>query len=95
MQARTQPDRANAGWDFLCSIREKQPMANTYDFTIVSVTEVPGVSLVYAHNEDAYNYLTDEVDMTTLSDGSAPISRSRVGDFINDAEYAHLCSEYV
>ena len=94
MQARTHPP-VNTGCGFSCSIREKQPMANIYDFTIVAVTEVPGISLVYPHNEDAYNYLTEEVDMATLSDGSAPISRSRVGDFINDAEYAHLCTEYV
>ena len=70
-------------------------MAVTYDFTIVSVTEVPGVSLVYPQNEDAYNYLVDEADMTLLSDGTAPISRTRVGDFISDAEYAHLCTNYV
>ena len=70
-------------------------MSISYDFTIVSVTEVPGISLVYAQNEDAYNYLVDEADMTLLSDGSAPISRTRVGDFISDASYAHLCSDYV
>jgi len=70
-------------------------MSVTYDFQIVSVTEIPGISLVYAQNEDAYNYLVDEADMTLLSDGGAPISRSRVGDFISDAGHAHLCSDYV
>jgi len=70
-------------------------MATSYDFTIVSVTEVPGISLVYAQNEDAYNYLVDEVDMSLLSDGSAPIARHRVGDFISDAGHAHLCADYV
>ena len=69
-------------------------MSLSYDFTIVSVTEVPGISLVYAQNE-RYNYLVDEADMTLLSDGSAPISRTRVGDFISDSSYAHLCCDYV
>ena len=70
-------------------------MSVHFDFTILSRTDVSGVSLVQPMNETAYNYLVDEADMTTLSDGSAPIATEFVGDFISDAESAHLCSSYV
>lgn len=61
----------------------------TVDFTVVSNTLVPGISLVYAQNEDAYNYLCDE-DITVLPNGSAPIDSANVGDFISDAGWEHF-----
>ena len=70
-------------------------MSVSFDFTIVSRTQVPGVSLVQPMNETAYNYLVDEAELSTLLDGSAPIANECLGDFISDAEHAHLCSAYV
>ena len=45
-------------------------------------------------NESALDYLTDEADMTTLRDGSAPLSIDNVGDFISDAGHAHFACDY-
>ena len=59
------------------------------DFTVVSNTSVPGISLVYAQNEDAYNYLCNE-EITVLPNGSAPIDTQSVGDFISDAGWEHF-----
>lgn len=70
-------------------------MSVSYDFQIISKTDVPGISLVMPMNEDAFSYLSDEVDMTILPNGSSPIDTQSVGDFISDAEHAHLCSNYV
>ena len=69
-------------------------MSITYDFTIVR-SGIPGMSLVMAQNEDAFSYLTDEADLNTLPDGSAPLSNNYLEDFIVDAEQAHLCSALV
>ena len=70
-------------------------MSVSFDFTIISDTSVPGISLVMAQNEAAYSYLTDEEEYTTLMDGSAPIRTEFVGDFISDAEQAQFCSNYI
>ena len=70
-------------------------MATTYDFTIVSDSFIDGLSLVMPMNEEAYSYITDELEYTTLKDGSAPVFNEAVGDFICDAEAAHLSCEYV
>jgi len=70
-------------------------MSLSFDFQIISDTEVPGISLVMAYNEDAFSYLTEEADMTVLQNGYAPLETDKVGDFINDAEYAHMCCDYV
>ena len=69
-------------------------MSVTFDFQIVS-TDIPGMSLVIAQNEDAFSFVTDELDLNTLPDGSAPLSDSHVVEFIADAENAHLCSALV
>lgn len=70
-------------------------MATTYDFTIVSNQFINGLSLVMPMNEQAYSYITDELEYTTLKDGSAPVFNEAIGDFICDAEAAHLSCEYV
>ena len=70
-------------------------MAVTFDFKIISDTKVPGISLIVAQNEDAFCYLTEEEDMHILADGSAPLATDKVGDFISDAEWAHLSTAYV
>ena len=69
-------------------------MSISYDFQIISTTDVPGLSLVMPMNEDAFSYLEDE-QMTILPNGSSPLDTDRVGDFISDAEWAHLCTAYV
>ena len=57
-------------------------MSIIYDFAIISDTPVAGIALVQAQNEDAWNYLHDELGFETLSDGSAPVWKDTVGDFI-------------
>ena len=69
-------------------------MSNTVDFEIIESTQVPGISLVIAQNEDAYAYLEDE-DMTILKNGSAVIDTDRLGDFISDAGWEHYSSALV
>ena len=70
-------------------------MSYSVDFQIITTTDVPGISLVVAQNEDAFSYLTEEEDMTYFQDGSVPLSTDKVGDFISDAEWAHLSSALV
>ena len=67
----------------------------TYDFQIISNTLLDGVSLVMAQNEDAFSYLTDELNYHILDDGSAPVYTEVVGDFISDAEQAHMSCNYI
>ena len=69
-------------------------MPVTYDFHI-SVTEIPGVSLVMAQNEDAFSYITDECDYATLPNGAAPMADTKVAHFIETSEQHHLCSVVV
>ena len=69
-------------------------MATSFDFTIISQTDVPGISLVVAQNEDAFSYLIDE-DMTILPNGSSPIDSDNVGDFISDAGWDKYSVELV
>ena len=83
----------NTGSFLLCSFLQFN-MSISYDFQIISTTDVPGLSLVMPMNEDAFSYLEDE-QMTILPNGSSPIDTDCVGDFINDAEWAHLCTAYV
>ena len=70
-------------------------MAASFDFQIISHTDVPGISLVIAQNEDAFSYLTEEEDLAYFQDGSVPLATDHVGDFISDAEHAQLCCNLV
>ena len=66
-----------------------QPM-QTADFQIVSNTGISGVCLVQPMSEDAFSYLQQETDLSTLLDGSAPLATEKVDAFKSDAEHAHL-----
>ena len=66
----------------------------TFDFTILD-TNIAGISQIVPQNEEAYTYLVEEAHFTVFSDGSAALWDENVGDFISDAETAHLCCEYV
>ena len=70
-------------------------MTVTFDFTIVSRTDVPGISQVMPQNEEAYNYLVDEAHLHVLQDGSAVLFSDTVGDFISDSAWAHLSCNLV
>ena len=85
---------AIAGFFLVCSFSSTF-MSTTFDFKIIAKTQISGMSLVIAQNEDAFSYLTDELAMPTLPNGSAPVFSDNVGDFISDAEHAHLCCEYI
>ena len=67
----------------------------SFDFTIISPTAVPGLSLIVAQNEDAFTYLTDDEEFTYLKDGSVPLDTDRIGDFISDAGWKGYNSELV
>ena len=69
-------------------------MSVNFDFEIIGRSGVDGISLIVARNEDAFRYLTDEIDMCIMDDGTAPLATEHVGDFISDASWAHLSCEY-
>ena len=54
-----------------------------------------GISKVVPQNEDAFSYLVEETLLTVFQDGSTVLFDERLGDFISDAEHAHLCCAYV
>ena len=68
-------------------------MSVTYDFQILD-TNLNGVSQIVPQNEDALRYMVDEAHLAVFEDGAAVLFDERVGDFISDASYAHLCCEY-
>ena len=70
-------------------------MTTTYDFTIIANTDVSGMSLVVAQNEDAFSYLTQEEEFGYFQDGSVPLATDRITRFIVDAEQAQLCAALV
>ena len=52
------------------------------------------MSLVMSMNEDAFSFITDEADMTTIADGSVPLDNKRLSSFVENAESAHLCCDF-
>jgi hypothetical protein len=68
-------------------------MSVTYDFKLLS-SGVPGMSLVMSMNEDAFETITGEFDMTTIADGSVPLDNSRLTEFAHLAERAHLACDF-
>ena len=80
---------------FFCLFFVNCPLSITYDFTVIGRTQVPGISLIVAHNEDAFNYLTEEEELTCFADGSVPLDTDKVGDFISDAGWEHYSCELV
>ena len=68
-------------------------MSISYDFKLIN-SGVAGMSLVMSMNEDAFSFITDEADMTTIADGSAPLDNSRLSKFIEDAESAQFCCDF-
>ena len=68
-------------------------MSVSFDFTLVS-SGVPGMSLVMAQNEEAFETITGEFDMTTISNGGAPLDNSRLSEFVHLAESAHLACDF-
>ena len=65
------------------------------DFRIISKTAVHGISFVMPMNEEAYDFIENECDMTVLSAGCAPIDTNSVDSFISDAGWSKLSSELV
>jgi len=68
-------------------------MSITFDFTLVS-SGVPGMSLVMPMNEEAFDAITDEFEMTVISNGSAPLDNNRLSDFKHLAERAQLACDF-
>ena len=86
---------ALSGGFFVCVLHLFPFMATTFDFQIISRTDVPGISLIVAQNEDAFSYLTEEEDLAYLADGSVPLATEKLSDFISDAERCHMSSALV
>ena len=70
-------------------------MTTAFDFRIIARTDVPGISLVVAQNEDAFTYLMEEAEMTVLPNGTSPLATDKVGDFVSDCGWAHYACDYV
>ena len=70
-------------------------MATSFDFTIISETEIPGMSLIVANNEDAFRFMTEEEQLDIISDGSAPVFNFNVGDFVSDAGWEKYTCDLV
>jgi hypothetical protein len=68
-------------------------MSTTYDFQLLN-SGVPGMSLVMSMNEDAFSFITDEIEMTSIADGSVPLDNARLSNFVEIAESAHLCCDF-
>jgi hypothetical protein len=68
-------------------------MSVTYDFQLLS-SGVPGMSLVMSMNEDAFETITGEFEMTTIADGSVPLDNSRLSEFVHLAERAHFACDF-
>ncbi len=68
-------------------------MSLAYDFRLLS-SGVPGMSLVMSMNEDAFETITGEFEMTTIADGSVPLDNSRLSEFVHLAERAHLACDF-
>ena len=68
-------------------------MSVAYDFRLLN-SGVPGMSLVMSYNEDAFEFITDEAELTTISDGSAPLDNKRLSEFVQLAEQAQLCCDF-
>ena len=68
-------------------------MTITFDYTLVN-SGVPGMSLVMSMNEDAFETITGEFDMTCVAGGGAPISNARLSEFVHLAESAHFCCDF-
>ena len=68
-------------------------MSIHYDFKLLS-SGVPGMSLVMPMNEEAFESITGEFDMTVLPNGSAPLNNNRLSDFVHLAECAHMACDF-
>ena len=67
-------------------------LTTTFDFQIFD-SNISGISQIVPQNEEAYVYLVEEAHMSTFKDGSAALFNDSVGDFISDAENAHMCCQ--
>ena len=52
------------------------------------------MSLVMPMNEEAFDAITDEFEMTVISNGSAPLDNNRLSDFKHLAERAQLACDF-
>ena len=52
------------------------------------------MSLVMAMNEEAFETITGEFDMTCIKGGGAPLDNARLSDFVHLAERAHLACDF-
>ena len=68
-------------------------MSIAYDFKLLS-SGVRGMSLVMPMNEEAFESITGEFDMTVLPNGSAPLDNTRLSDFVHLAESAHMACDF-
>ena len=77
----------------LCVLFQSNLLATTVDFQIVK-SNISGVSQVVPQNEDAYNYLVEETQMTVFQDGTTALFDERIADFVSDAGWCHLSCDW-
>jgi hypothetical protein len=78
---------------FFLVVHCSSSMSISYDFQLLD-SGVRGMSLVMSMNEDAFSFITDELDMFTVCDGSCPLDNYHLSAFIETAERAQLSCDF-
>ena len=65
------------------------------DYKIVANTSVEGITIIHSMNEEAYSFITDELDFGALPNGDVVMSVDDVEAFIIEAEDKFLWTEVV
>ena len=63
------------------------------DFKIFVNKKVQGLTLIHAMNEDAFDFITDELQLGYLPNGDVALDTADVDAFVAEAEQAFFYSE--
>ena len=70
-------------------------MAPTVDFKLVADKSVSGITIVHSLNEDAFNFIVDELYYGFLPNGDVAMSSEDVNFFLDEAEANDFVAEIV
>ena len=65
-------------------------MSEPVDFIIYGHTDFPGMSVVLPRTGEAYDFMVKHDDMNVAEDGSSPLPRDLIQEFVEDAAWAKL-----
>ena len=65
----------------------------TADFKIVVNKSVEGVTIVHSLNEDAFDFITEELQFGYLPNGDVALDTGDVDAFVSECESAHFYAE--